>query len=181
MPIRTPGRRPGSGVALRIVKRSIDVKSTRALSQSLNLTSLIDFMSVLVIFLLMNFSADGDLSQNAPDVVPPEAQAGSVIVRKPIIAISETHVTFEGAIVESSRVVMSETDDYLLPKLAEALKREQENFKLFNPGKPFKGEVIIMAHEKLPYKLVRRVFVAAAKAGFPNIAYMTRAVGNIPQ
>ncbi|HRE88754.1 MAG TPA: biopolymer transporter ExbD [Myxococcota bacterium] len=180
MPVRTPGRRAGSGIALRQIKRTIEGKTNRNLSASVNLTSLIDFMSVLVIFLLMNFSADGDLAANAPDVVPPAASSGSEIKRLPIIAISEVNVTFEGVIVESSRVILSENDDYTLPRLTEALKREEEAFKILRPNQEFKGEVIIQAHEKLPYKLVRRVFVAAAKAGFSNINYMTRKVGAEP-
>lgn len=176
MPVKTPGRRAGSGVALRQVKRAIETKTTRTLSVSINLTSLVDFMSVIVIFLLMNFSADGDLAQNAPDVVPPPAAAGSEMKRLPIIAISEVNISFEGVIVESSRVVLSENEDYTLPRLTEALKREQDTFKILRPNQEFKGELIIQAHEKLPYKLVRRVFVAAAKAGYPNISYMTRMV-----
>jgi len=180
MPIRAPGRRAGSGIALKQVKRAFEAKTTRSLSQSLNLTALVDFMSVIVIFLLMNFSADGDLAQNAPDVVPPQASAGAEIKRLPIIAISEVNVTFEGVVVESSRVILSETEEFTLPRLTEALKREQETFKILRPNQEFKGELIIQAHEKLPYKLVRRVFLAAAKAGYSNISYMVRTVGVDP-
>jgi biopolymer transport protein ExbD len=176
MPVRVPGRRAGSGIALKQVKRAMEAKTTRTLSAALNLTALVDFMTVIVIFLLMNFSADGDLAQNAPDVVPPPAVAGAEIKRVPIIAISEVNISFEGVIVESSRVVLTENDDYPLPRLTEALKKEQETFKILRPNQEFKGELIIQAHEKLPYKLVRRVFVAAANAGYPNISYMTRMV-----
>lgn len=176
MPVKAPGRRAGSGTALRQVKRAREAKTSRTLAASLNLTALVDFMTVIVIFLLMNFSADGDLAQNAPDVVPPPASAGAEIKRQPIIAISEVNISFEGVVLESSRVVLSESDEYTLPRLTEALKKEQETFKLLRPNQEFKGELIIQAHEKLPYKLVRRVFVAAAKAGYPNISYMTRMV-----
>jgi biopolymer transport protein ExbD len=177
MSVKTPGRRAGSGIALRQVKRNIQTKTSRSLSASLNLTSMVDFMSVIVIFLLMNFSADGDLSQNAADIVPPEASAAEELKRLPIIAISENEITLEGVRVESSRAVLAADDDYTLPRLAEALKREQDNFKAIRKGEEFKGEIIIQADEKIPYKLIRRVFGAAARAGYGNIAYMVRMAG----
>ncbi len=174
MTVKTPGRRAGSGIALRQVKRNMQTKSTRSLSAALNLTSMVDFMSVIVIFLLMSFSADGDLSQNAADITPPEASAADQLKRQPIIAVSATEITLEGVRVESSRTVLAEDDSYELPKLVEALKREQDNFKAIRKGEEFKGEIIIQADEDVPYKLIRRVFGAAARSGYGNIAYMVR-------
>jgi biopolymer transport protein ExbD len=174
MTVKTPGRRAGSGIALRQVKRNMQTKTARSLSAALNLTSMVDFMSVIVIFLLMSFSADGDLSQNAPDITPPEASAADQLKRLPIIAVSATEITLEGVRVESSRTVLAEDDNYELPKLAEALKREQDNFKAIRKGEEFKGEIIIQADEDVPYKLIRRVFGATARAGYGNIAYMVR-------
>ena len=93
MPVKIPGRRAGSGIALRQVKRNMQAKASRALSASLNLTSMVDFMSVLTIFLLMNFSASGDFTYNQGDIIPPEAFTGEELKRVPIIAMTNRRST----------------------------------------------------------------------------------------
>ena len=177
MTVRTPGRRAGSGIALRQVKRNLEAKATRSLSASLNLTSMVDFMSVIVIFLLMNFSASGDFTYNQADIVPPDSVAGAELVRVPVIAISDTEIIFEQVRVESSRAVLSESEEYTLPRLTDALKKEQEAFKEIRKDQEFDGKILIQADENVPYKLIRRVFLAAAKAGYPNISYIVRLRG----
>jgi biopolymer transport protein ExbD len=177
MPVKVPGRRAGSGVALRQVKRNIESKTARSLSASLNLTSMVDFMSVIVIFLLMNFSASGDFTHNQADIIPPDAVRGAELVRVPIISISDTEILFEQVRVESSRAVLAESEDYTLPRLTDALKKEQEAFKEIRKGQEFDGKILIQADEQVPYKLIRRVFLAAAKAGYPNISYVVRLKG----
>ena len=47
MPIHTPGRRAGSGAALRMAKKAMSGKSGKSLFASLNLTSMVDFMTVV--------------------------------------------------------------------------------------------------------------------------------------
>jgi len=152
-------------------------KASRSLSASLNLTSMVDFMSVIVIFLLMNFSASGDFTYNQADIVPPEAVSGAELVRVPVIGISATEIIFEQTRVESSRAVLAENEDYTLPRLVDALKKEQEAFKDIRKDQEFDGKILIQADEGIPYKLIRRVFLAAAKAGYPNISYIVRAKG----
>jgi len=164
-------------VVLRQVKRNLEAKTSRSLSASLNLTSMVDFMSVIGIFLLMNFSASGDFTYNQADIVPPESATGSELVRVPVIAISEGEILFEQVRVERSRAVLAESEDYTLPRLTDALKKEQEAFKDIRRDQEFEGKILIQADEGIPYKLIRRVFLAAAKAGYPNISYVVRLKG----
>jgi biopolymer transport protein ExbD len=138
---------------------------------------MVDFMSVIVIFLLMNFSASGDFTYNSAEIVPPDSVAGDELERQPVIAVSASEILFEQVRVESSRAVLSETEEYTLPRLTDALKKEQENFKALKPGVPFDGKILIQADEQIPYKLIRRVFLAAAKTGYSNISYIVRKVG----
>ena len=77
--------------------------------------------------------------------------------------------------------VLAESDDYSLPLLTDALKKEKENFteiqRSLGSGKEFDGKILIQADEGLPYKLIRRVFLAAAKVGYANISYVVRMKG----
>lgn len=178
MSIRTPGRRAGSGAVLRQVKRTMEAKATRSLSASLNLTAMVDFLSVIVIFLLMSFSSSGEIVFNQKDIIPPEGFSTEDLERVPVIAISATDVVLDGGLVESSGTILSESDDFTLPNLTSKLKATRTNFESLQADlgtdKKFDGKILIQADENLPYKLVRRVFVAAAKVGYTNIAYVVR-------
>jgi hypothetical protein len=105
MPIHTPGRRAGSGAALRSAKKAMSGKSGKSLFASLNLTSMVDFMTVVVIFLLMQFSASGEILFMQKDIRLPDAASGGELERVPVVAISADSITMEGAIVTSLSAV----------------------------------------------------------------------------
>lgn len=174
MPVHTPGRRAGSGSALRAVKRAIETKTSRTLHASLNLTSMVDFMSVVVIFLLMNFSASGEILNSQADIIIPVAVQGGELERVPVIAISTTAILLEGIKVEDTGVVGAQGDSYRLENLIEALKKQRETFKEIHPGKEFDKKVIVQAHEDVPYKVIRRIIDTAGEAGYTLTLFAVR-------
>lgn len=174
MPVGTPGRRAGSGIALRQVKRNLETKTSRSLSASLNLTSMVDFMSVIVIFLLMNFSASGDAMFTQPDIRLPSASLGEEVERVPVVTVSANTITFEGKPVADSPQVLASEGDSGLEGLDHELQAEKEAFTAVRKGEEFDGKIIIASDEHVPYKLVRRVFNVAAKAGYVRVNYVVR-------
>lgn len=166
MPVHTPGRRAGSGAALRQVKRAMENKASRSLFASLNLTSMVDFMSVVVIFLLMNFSASGQVHFTQQDIVIPQSTQGNDLERVPVIGISRDSITVEGDLVESSAQVSQNPDTYNLETLTAALKKQKDTYKETHPGVPFDHKVIVQADQGVPFKLVRRVIDTAGQAGY---------------
>lgn len=174
MPVHTPGRRAGSGAALRQVKRAMETKASRSLFASLNLTSMVDFMSVVVIFLLMNFSASGQVHFTQTDIIIPLATQGDDLERVPVIGISGDAITVEGDLVESSPQVRQNPDSYNLEALTAALNKQKETYKETHPGVPFDHKVIIQADQRVPFKLIRRVIDTAGQAGYNLCLYAIR-------
>ena len=166
MPVHTPGRRAGSGAVLRQVKRAMENKASRTLFASLNLTSMVDFMSVVVIFLLMNFSASGQVLFTQSDIVIPESASGDDLERVPVVGISRDVITVEGVAVENSAQVSQNPDTYNLEVLTSALTKQKETYKETHPGVPFDHKVIVQADEFVPYKVIRRVIDTAGQAGY---------------
>ncbi|MBT9555340.1 MAG: biopolymer transporter ExbD [Myxococcales bacterium] len=176
MPVKTLGRRAGSGAALRQVKRQLEAKASRSLYASLNLTAMVDFMSVIVIFLLMNFSASGEVLFVQTDIVIPPGTLEASIVRAPVIGISNESMTVEGTEVEKTQRVISAGATYKLEGLEQAMAEQKATFKLTHPNEQFDGKAIIQAHEGVPFKAVRRAVEAAAEVGYTKLMFVTRAV-----
>ncbi len=176
-------RAPIGGAGLRGMKagkEQLKSRTKKNLSQSINLTSMVDFMSVVVIFLLMNFSTSGDAMFTQPDLSLPEATVGEDVVRVPVITVTKNSVTLEGKTVADSPKLLETEKEVGLEKLIDALFREKETFKDLHPGEPFDGKIIIAADEGIPYKLVRRVFDVAAKSGYVRVNYVIRLASKRP-
>ena len=60
MPVHEPGRRLMHSVSLKFVQKKVQGHGNRSLNAGLSLTSMIDFLIVVVVFLLMTFSASGE-------------------------------------------------------------------------------------------------------------------------
>src|ERR1043165_9888604 len=66
----------------------------------LNVTAMVDMMMVLVIFLVMNFNASGEMLFLSKDIKMPSAENGHAVTRVPIISISnKSQLYFEGVIL----------------------------------------------------------------------------------
>jgi biopolymer transport protein ExbD len=173
MAIRAPGGHSGlTGVALG--KYQLKQRAKKSLAQSLNLTAMVDFMSVIVIFLLMNFSASGDAMYNQPDIRLPSASVGEEIERVPVVTVSVNGITLEGNLVADSQTVMLGEGESGLERLEAELLEEKDAFAAVRQGEQFDGKVIIAADEHVPYKLVRRVFSVAARTGYVRVNYVVR-------
>src|ERR1700742_145204 len=62
----------------------------------LNLTSMVDMLTILVVFLLQTFSASGELLSVQKNIVLPDAQNFAQLEVAPIIAVSKDAVTLNG-------------------------------------------------------------------------------------
>jgi len=173
MPIHTPGRRAGSGAALRLAKKHMTGKAGKSLYASLNLTAMVDFMTVVVIFLLMQFSASGEILFMQKDIRLPDAAAGAELERVPVVAISADSITFEGSIVTGlSDLAEGEVIAELQSKLDQA-----RNAWTATSSKPFDHKVIVQADQDVDFKFIRRVMVTCTVSQYNNLMFATRRVG----
>src|SRR3981081_2756499 len=102
MEIQAPGKRPG----LRREKSRVFGKKFARTKKSgyaaLMLTSLVDMFTIIVIFLLMNFSANGEVLYMSKDIKLPDAYHGAQLERAPVISVSGDAVTFDGKMLLST-------------------------------------------------------------------------------
>ncbi|MEL6189490.1 MAG: biopolymer transporter ExbD, partial [Myxococcota bacterium] len=139
------------------------------------LTPLIDMFVILVVFLIMNFSSTGDLPIAAGITLP---KASITLQREEAVPIdiSEESVTVQGHKVGDTEDILADPD-LRIPDLTDKLQDLRKVSETLNPGKPFKGDLIINSHKDVDFKLIRKVMFAAADAGYTNVNFAVLQTG----
>ena len=173
MAIVIPGKRPGDRIAASKVFGKKFGRSKKIGYAGLMLTSLVDMFTIIVIFLLQNFSANGEILFMTKDIKLPDAIHGVQLERAPVISVSESAVTYDGkqiAVTED----LGKGDALNIPELEDVLrdeKRRYEQIHANDPEHPFKGLVNVQADRKIPFKVIKRVMFACNQSGFSNINF----------
>src|SRR5512143_3639532 len=145
MPIVTPGKRP----ALRFQKSKIlggkISRGRKATNAELNVVPMVDMMTMLVIFLLQQFSATGEVLYMQKDLKLPDARHGQQIEVAPVVAISAAQVVVSGQKVADVVEVEKDPSQIIAP-LVEKLRDEKKRWDFIHQNdrdreKNWKGEV----------------------------------------
>ena len=172
MPIRTPGRRAGSGAVLRSAKRAMSGKSNRSIFASLNLTAMVDFLTVVVIFLLMQFSTSPE-SLVGKDIMLPKATSTQQLESVPVLGITRDSILLNQQLVTSVGSMLN-AESPVIQELMSQLEVTRREWTQMNPGKEFDHRVIIQADENIDFKLVKKVMSTATVSQYNNMMFATR-------
>ncbi|WP_437491321.1 biopolymer transporter ExbD [Sorangium sp. So ce1014] len=175
--IHQPGRRLMKGVPLRFVWNKVSGHGGRNPNAGLNLVSFIDFLIVTVIFLLMSFSASGEIAVDK-NVKLPKAENVDDIIDAPMVAVNGNQILVDGALAGSTRAIEELGRLQKIDELFNLLKNKRELWKQVQPNKPFPGVCILQVDQNVPALVVKSVFQTAAFAGYPNVSFM---VGKLPK
>src|ERR671931_1693997 len=96
MPIVQPGKRPARRFATSKVLGGKIARGRRSTNADLNVVPMVDMMTMLVIFLLQQFLATGEVLYMQKDIKLPDARHGQQIEVAPVVAISSAQVVVSG-------------------------------------------------------------------------------------
>lgn len=189
MPVKVPKRRPAFPPLNRLRSGPFS-GGKRGLMLALNLTAMVDMFTVIVIFLLQNFSASGEILFMQKDLKLPDAeQSITLSERGPVVTLFDNEVLWEGERIGS----LGELNDKEpgipeLTKRLEAVKKREEELKARSgaaakpedAGKPFDGHIIVQADVSTDFKLVRNAIFSVNKAGWVHIQFATMPLAKAP-
>jgi biopolymer transport protein ExbD len=152
------------------------VSNRRSVHRELALTSMIDIMSVIVLFLIQSFSATGEVFMVNSQIHIPDAYHARTLNRAPIVTVQPDKVSLEGATVGDNQNIKDkiEESDWELPKLSQRLSEYRAFFESVHQGVKFPGDVIIQADKNLDFVYLKRVMYTLAKLGYSNISLAVR-------
>ena len=175
--IHQPGRRLMHAVKLKYVWNKVTGHGGKGVNANLNLVSFIDFLVVTVIFLLMSFSASGEISVDK-NVRLPKAENVEDIIDAPMVAVNGNQILVDGVQAGSTRSFEELGRLQKIDELFNILRSKRELWKQVQPNKPFPGVCILQVDGSVPALVVKSVFQTAAFAGYPNVSFM---VGKLPR
>ncbi|MCL4478311.1 MAG: biopolymer transporter ExbD [Deltaproteobacteria bacterium] len=149
-------------------------KRDRHVITNLNLTPMIDVFTVLVIFLLKNYSATGYVGATAKDLVLPASTSNKQPQAVLTVAVNESYILVEGKEVQTINQADISSQTLLFPQLYNALKKEAQKGlyleKLSKGANPFKGEMMIQGDKNIPFQLLEKIMYTAGQAGYSTMS-----------
>jgi len=173
MAIQTPGKRPAPRFAKSKVMGGKFSHGKKTTNSDLQLTSMVDMFTLLVIFLLANFSATGDVLFMSKEIQLPTASHGTDIERAPVVAIADQFIGLEGQkVVDIDQISHDEIlNIQQLEDSLRDLKKREEFVHQLDKEHQFDGKINIQADKKTHFKIIKRVMYSCALAGYNNINF----------
>lgn len=159
-------------------------KFMTAKSTGLIITSLIDFFSVVVIYLMKSYSAEGSILTNADNLVLPNSMSTTKPkeIHVQVAAANDMILVDNVPIVptEDVRKIPQEDPDPIIKKLEEKLKacyaQEEEMVRLGALNK-IEGDIVIQVDKNVDFDVLFKIMNTCGKVGYNkmNFAVMSRA------
>lgn len=131
------------------------------------LTSLIDVMTILLVFLIKSFSVDGNIVTQSDDLVLPVSTSDVRPKQQCAIEITNKAIISDGEIVATLDDI-ARSDSLLIEPLYKWMKMKGTHCGDTTKGK----ELMIQCDRELPYSNVKRVMYSCSKAGFSRFSVL---------
>lgn len=141
--------------------------------EELNLTSMMDAMTIILLFLLKTYSTHGQIVSPSKDLVlpysfsqePPKKKL-TVAVTRQNISVSDKVVVPVGAIRPDVPIIQPLYQE--LKKRAEEAKQNEELYAI-----PFDHEVLIQGDQEIPFQLLFKVLYTCGQSEFNKLRLLT--------
>jgi biopolymer transport protein ExbD len=200
MPVHSAGPRLYKSVKFKhLVREAGSAAHAREANIALNLTPFVDMMTILVTFLLMVFSATGQLLQAQKGLELPVAQSRDTLQQAPVIIVTKSEITYQGQLVATVESVLRDDSptfkiDALFERLDADAKKIRESVAMGREPKdllkscedakanvrPQPGKIcpdglaILQADETTDARLVNKIVNTAKAAGFDNLLFAVK-------
>jgi biopolymer transport protein ExbD len=136
----------------------------------LRLTSLMDMLTILLVFLLKSFSAEGQIVTVSKDLQLPESTSSKAPRPAPIIAVTREWIILDDKPLV--KIAEIEADGLLIKPLYQSLQHSRafaEQLGQMDERMGFHGTVDIMGDRDTPFAVMKRVMYTCGQVGFNNM------------
>jgi biopolymer transport protein ExbD len=140
------------------------------------LTSLVDVMTILLIYLLKSFSSEGEIITISKDLMLPESSATKRPKLAVTLIVNNRYILAEEATVAQVDEVLA-TDELVIPRLSEWLaERRQltERIEQYSTSTKFEGDIIIQGDKRIRFRLLKKIMYTCGRQGFNNFSLVVR-------
>lgn len=177
MPINQPGRVLLRNIPLDFVSKKVGGHGAKAVDVSIPLVPFIDFLIVLVVFLLISFSASGELLAQKANLKMPKASNVTDIDVSPVIAVDPVVITLDGRRMADTATLAADPKVERIEQLIQDLETLKRNWSILHPQEPFPGQVILQADVSIDYRVIKKLMFSTAQAGYANVSFAVNRSG----
>ncbi|MCX7945297.1 MAG: biopolymer transporter ExbD [Deltaproteobacteria bacterium] len=149
----------------------------------LNITAMMDMMTIILVYLLKNYSTDPTSITPQNDLSMPFSTTRLKIEAAVPLAISKNSILVNDK--EVCKIINGKVDpnckegkneeQYFIQTLYNALdaeRQKQEEIAAYNPTQQFKGLVLVMGDKDTPFRVISEVLYTAGQAQFGNFKFI---------
>lgn len=137
------------------------------------LTSLIDVMTILLIYLLKSFSSEGEIVTLSKDLMLPESSAKKKPQLTVVLTINNKYILAENKDYLTSVDKVLSTDDLIIPELNNWLKKRRKTTKEIEKHSSetkFTGDITIQADKHIRFRLLKKIMYTCGRQGYNNFS-----------
>jgi biopolymer transport protein ExbD len=132
---------------------------------------MIDMFTLMVVFLLKNYSAQGQLVTPAQNLMLPTSTIEKSSKEALSVKVSKSDIMVENQVVvdEKAYKKILEQKDFLIEPLYNVLKKHNEEARKSSEmfKTEFSGKISIQGDVAIPYNILTRVMYTCGQAGYP--------------
>jgi len=134
------------------------------------LTSMMDMFTILLVFLLKNFSTHGQLISPSQDITLPVSAVQQAPETGLDVVVSRDWILVNGKPVARTQEA-EKLEGFIIPSLRGELQKYAAEGRNIEEkyGKRFSGKVTIQGDKRLAYRALIKVMATCGQARFPNM------------
>ena len=145
----------------------------------LNITSMMDMFTIILVFMLKNFSAEGSILTNADNLVLPYSSSKT----SPKEVSVSLNCTSEWVVIDHEPVVLTkqvrEQEEIVVDRIKQKLDKcmvQEENMVRIGALNKVKGEIVVQVDKNIDFDIIYKIMASCGRAGYNNIrlAVMSR-------
>jgi biopolymer transport protein ExbD len=157
-------------------RRNASRRRKKALVATLKITSMMDILTVLLLFLLKSFVADGEIVSPSPGVELPTSESRESLQESVVVAVRTGEISVGGDLVAQWSGDFSPDSpegrralDALASRLHSAHVQHEELAAQRGAG-ALASKVTIQGDRTMPFSLLQEVMLACSQSGYEDIA-----------
>jgi biopolymer transport protein ExbD len=139
---------------------------------TLHLTSMIDMMTILLVFLLKSYSAEGQIVTITKDLRLPESTSKTHPIVTSVISITSDWILLDGRPIEKIGSVLAKNE-----LIIQNLFDELGNLRTLTEGigdlgssmRGFRGNISIQGDRDITFDLLKRIMFTCGRVGYNNM------------
>ena len=137
------------------------------------LTSLIDVMTILLIYLLKSFSSEGEIVTMSKDLTLPESTAKQNPKLTVVVTVNNNYILVENRDFLTSVDKALATDDLVIPELNDWLENRRaitSKIEQHSTQTKFTGDITIQADKHIRFRLLKKIMYTCGQQGYNNFS-----------